>query len=252
MRKRALSKRAERAMRGGVAVALIGGLLLATVADEGAQAARASQTAPHPSAYGQVYITRGLMGPVLSSGLDTLAARLQQHGITAPVSGHGSYGSLADQALARWRAGNHGPIVIIGHSLGAEAALEMAKLLQASHVPVSLIVTFGLGSSEKIPGNVSSAVNYYQSQGFSSGRLVPGPGFHGAISNVDLQKSPEINHVNMVQVGRLQAQVIARVTALVSRPSSPPASDVTTAPAPPAASAAASSAPAPSASSGSN
>jgi pimeloyl-ACP methyl ester carboxylesterase len=221
-------------MRVGCGIALIVGVCLAVTVPGGAEVARAShaQDAPRKSSYGQVYIMRGLMGPVLSAGLDTLAARLRQHGIEAPVSSHGSYGSLADEAQARWRAGNHGPIVIIGHSLGAYAALEMATLLQASHIPVGLVVTFGLNGDAKAPANVSSVVNYYQSQGFSSGRVLGGPGFHGAISNVDLQKSTEINHVNMVQAARLQAQTIARVVSLVGGHASASAATVPAATAP--------------------
>jgi pimeloyl-ACP methyl ester carboxylesterase len=242
--------------RGGVLIAgvLLTAFLPAILASGGAEAAMASRTqaVPRPSSYGQVYLMRGLMGPVLSTGVDSLAARLRQHGIEAPVHGHGSYGTLADEALSRYRAGNHGPIVIIGHSLGAYAAIEMAKTLQASRVPVSLIVTFGLSSDVKAPANVSSVVNYYQSQSFSSGRVLPAPGFHGAIGNVDLQKSAEVNHVNMVQIGRLQAQIIARVMALVGAHPPASASAASAAPAPAPSEVSSTAAPAPSATSGAN
>jgi len=193
----------------------LGTMTLGTMATGAAAPARHAKTSPRVSSYGQVYIMRGLLGPVLSAGLDTLAARLRARGIDAPVAGYESYASLAAEAVARWRAGNHGPIVIIGHSLGAISAMDMARMLQAGHVPVSLVVTFGPIGDLQAPGNVARVVNYFQSKGYSKGRVLRGPGFHGSISNVDLQASPDINHVNMVGVARLQAQVIARVAGLV-------------------------------------
>jgi hypothetical protein len=202
-------------MRLGWAIALIGGICLGAVAHGAPAPATPAKNSPRVSSNGQVYIMRGLLGPVLSAGLETLAARLRARGIEAPVSGYESYGSLAAEALARYRAGNHGPIVIVGHSLGAISAMDMARALQAAHVPVSLIVTFGPIGDLQAPGNVAHVVNYYQSQGYSKGRVLGGPGFHGSISNVDLQSSPDINHVNMVATAHLQAQVIARIAALV-------------------------------------
>ena len=200
-------------MRGGIA--LIAGVLLAAAVCGQVAAVTRPQAAQRETTYGQVYLMRGLMGQVLSTGLDQLAARLAKRGIHAPVYSHNSYGTLADQAIARWRAGNRGPIVIIGHSLGANAAIDMAKELQTSHIPVSLVVSYGPNGDLQVPANVSSVVNYYQSKSFSSSRVVPGPGFHGTLSNIDLEKNAEINHVNMVQVDRLQVQVISRVTSLV-------------------------------------
>jgi hypothetical protein len=215
-------------MRCGVAV--VGGILLIMLGAGGVEAARAARMpAARTATHGQVYVMRGFMGPVLSAGLEKLSARLEQRGIHAPTYPPGSDDSLADEALARYRAGNRGPIVIIGHSLGANSAIDMARKLQANHVPVSLIVTYGPNGDLRAPANVSSVVNYYQSQSYSAGRVLPGPGFRGSINNVDLQQSPEINHVNMVQVDRLQAQVIARVISLIggghgSRVSAGPAS----------------------------
>ncbi len=206
-------------MRSRWVIALMAGVLVGSMAPVGAAAAppAPARTAPRASAYGQVFVMRGLLGEVLSAGLDTLADRLRARGIDAPVSGYGDYGSLATHAIARWRAGNHGPIIIIGHSLGAISAMDMAKLLAAEHLGVSLLVTFGPIGDLEAPANVAQVVNYYQSQSYSHGRVLRGPGFHGSISNVDLQSSADINHVNMVGVPRLQAQVIARIVALLGR-----------------------------------
>src|ERR1700761_4771483 len=71
-----------------------------------------------------VYLLRGLMN-VFSLGMDTLAEELNARGVYATVDNHTSWQGLADQAAARYKAGTEGPIIIIGHSLGADAVMEM-------------------------------------------------------------------------------------------------------------------------------
>src|SRR5580698_5397450 len=72
-----------------------------------------------------VYLLRGLMN-IFSLGMDTLGDKLKSHGINATVHNHAEWQSLADTAAARYRAGTEGPIILIGHSLGADAVMEMA------------------------------------------------------------------------------------------------------------------------------
>jgi len=214
-------------MSGWRFVAFAGGVLIATLIADGAEAAARQQAAPRGSGHGQVYLMRGFLGPVLTTGLDALAAKLQKRGVPAPVHSHGSYDALADQAIAKYRAGNRGPIIIIGHSLGAISAIDMAKKLQQNRIPVSLIVTFGPIGDLAAPANVASVVNYYQSKSYSNGRVLRGPGFHGSIANVDLEKSAGMNHLNMMHAASLHAQTISRVLALVGgRPTPTPAGPV--------------------------
>jgi hypothetical protein len=202
-------------MRGWRFVAGAVGVLIGVLTTVGADAAG--------SGYGQVYLMCGFLGPVLTRGLDELSAKLDRRGVHAPVYPHGNYDALADEAIAKYRAGNHGPIIIIGHSLGAVAAIDMAKKLQQNRIPVSLIVTFGPNVDLAAPANVTSAVNYYQSKSYSNGRMLRGPGFHGSIANVDLEKSANVNHLNMVYLATLQAQTISRVLSLVGGQQKPAA-----------------------------
>jgi len=210
-------------MWGWRSVAFAGGVLIATLIADGAEAAARQQAAPRGSGHGQVYLMRGFLGPVLTTGLDALAAKLQKRGVPAPVHSHGSYDALADEAIAKYRAGNRGPIIIIGHSLGAISAIDMAKKLQQNRIPVSLIVTFGPIGDLAAPANVASVVNYYQSKSYSNGRVLRGPGFHGSIANVDLEKSAGMNHLNMTHSANLHAQTISRVLSLVGARHAPAA-----------------------------
>jgi hypothetical protein len=81
-----------------------------------------------------VYLLRGLMN-IFSLGMDTLAEKIQRHGIYATVHNHTEWETLAEQAAAAYRAGKEGPIIIVGHSLGADAVMQMSAYLGRKGVP---------------------------------------------------------------------------------------------------------------------
>jgi hypothetical protein len=164
------------------------------------------------AASGHVYIMRGIAG-MFSNGMDEIAAKLKRRGVDATVHAHGEYDRLATEAAALHRK-SHGPIVIIGHSLGADAAVEMAELLKQARVPVALVVTFSPTLVMPAPTNVAQIVNYYQAGSIFRGRITPAPGFHGSIRNVNLDGAAGINHFNMDDAERLQNETIAKVLAI--------------------------------------
>ena len=71
---------------------------------------------------------RGLMN-IFSLGMDQLAAAIAGHGIDASVNNHAEADAVVSKIAARYRAGDHGPIILIGHSLGADAVMLMAQSL---------------------------------------------------------------------------------------------------------------------------
>jgi fermentation-respiration switch protein FrsA (DUF1100 family) len=162
-------------------------------------------------ASGHVYLLRGLAG-IFSTGLDVLDEKLVQRGYAATVHGHESYDELAVEA-ARLQKSGKGPIIIIGHSLGADAAIFMAEKMKALGAPVALVVTFGPTTSLAAPSNVSQVINYYT----GNTPVSRGPGFRGAISNVNFNAAPDINHLNIEKNDRLQASVISKIQAIVGR-----------------------------------
>src|SRR3974377_353469 len=85
-----------------------------------------------------VYLLRGIFN--VSVGLDALAVKLSQVGIAATVYGHDEEGTVATEALQQFQAGRMRPIILIGHSLGAGAALRIARRLGTSGIPVALLV----------------------------------------------------------------------------------------------------------------
>ena len=76
---------------------------------------------------GHVYLIRGLIGEVFSRGLDTLAEKIQRQGIPATVHSSYSVGALGEEVIQNYRR-EPGPIILIGHSLGADAVLVSADL----------------------------------------------------------------------------------------------------------------------------
>ncbi len=193
-------------------VLMIAGSICAGSACDHATAKEAGKTGANRPY--QVYLLKGL-ADIFSSGMDFLQAKLQARGIMGEVRSHADAEELAESAIAKWRGGAHGPIVIIGHSLGADAALTMAQRLGAAQVPVALLVTFSPVDSAPVSANVARAVNYFQSNSPWHGQITKGAGFRGALENVDLAQAPGITHFNIEKVEQLHAATIANVLALV-------------------------------------
>jgi thioesterase domain-containing protein len=160
---------------------------------------------------GHIYLLRGLAN-VFSTGLDTLDERLVQRGFVATVHNHIDYKALAGEATRLQKSGK-GPIIIIGHSLGADAAIFMAEEMKAAGATVALVVTFGPTMNLTAPSNVSQVINYYTGNTL----VTRGPGFKGTISNVNLNAAPDINHMNIEKSNRLHASVISKIQTIAGR-----------------------------------
>ena len=94
--------------------------------------------------------------------MDQLAAQIQSRGIDASVYNH----TFADVIVARiaqmYRAGDHGPYMLVGHSLGADAVMGMAQELNAQGVPVALVIPVDGTGSSVAPRNVACVINLTQ------------------------------------------------------------------------------------------
>jgi pimeloyl-ACP methyl ester carboxylesterase len=172
-----------------------------------------AQPRPH------VYLMRGLLN-IFSLGMDTLAGELEAHGIQTTVANHTEWQSYADQAAAGYRNHTQDPIILIGHSLGADAVMVMADYLDKKGVPVALLVPFDASQSYSTPANVARLLNLTQRDYAYMRR---GPGFHGSLVNFDVSSDPSINHLNIDKSPRLHAMVIRDILALVAkqRPAAP-------------------------------
>ncbi|HUC48798.1 MAG TPA: thioesterase domain-containing protein [Xanthobacteraceae bacterium] len=159
-----------------------------------------------------VYLFRGL-ADIFSTGMDVLTDELNRRGVYATSHSHTDWKPLADQAAANYKAGKEGPIILVGHSLGADAVMEMADYLGDRGVPVALVMPFDGTQSFPASANISRVVNFTQRDYAYMRR---GPGFRGTLVNVDVSSDPNIGHLNIDKSPRLHARAIAEVLAVAA------------------------------------
>jgi hypothetical protein len=193
-------------MRNTRRVPLVGALFIFMLVGVGTSPSMAQSRA-------HVYLLRGLMN-IFSLGMDSLAAEIQHHGIYATVHNYSEWQALADHAAAAYHAGKEGPIIIIGHSLGADAVMEMATYLGRKGIPVALAVPFDAKGSYATPSNVGRLLNLTHA---GYGYMSRGAGFQGSLSNIDVSSDRSIDHLNIDKSPRLHRQVLGAVLAAVGK-----------------------------------
>ena len=152
-------------------------------------------------------LMRGLLN-VFSLGMDQLAAQVAQNGIDASVYNHSVEESVVATIVQKYRGGDHGPYILVGHSLGADAVMLMAQQLDAQGVPVALVVPLDGTASYAASANVSCVVNLTQR---TYAYMQAGPGFHGRLSNVDVSSDTTIDHITIDKSPRLQAMALKEI-----------------------------------------
>jgi hypothetical protein len=163
----------------------------------------------------QIDLFRGL-ADIFSRGMDTLTDKLNRQGYSARVYSTNGWQAVAQRIAADYGRGRKDIVVLIGHSLGANATIQLANALDRSNIPVDLIVNFDGTEPLQVPKNVKHVVNFYQNNGFGK-KLSPGPGFTGELSNIDLTADSNLSHTTIEKSPRLHAQVIAKIVDIVNR-----------------------------------
>ncbi|MFN4243899.1 MAG: thioesterase domain-containing protein [Tepidisphaerales bacterium] len=146
---------------------------------------------------GNAYLFRGWIG-IFSAGIDQLGAKLNDAGVRATVYQESQWRDVARQIRRRYNAesvAQREPIVLIGHSYGADAALRIAEQLDAHGIPVDLIITLDPVTPPRVTGNVRRVYNLYQSNGMLDAfpwlRGIPleaAPGAKVEIQNMDIRR----------------------------------------------------------------
>jgi hypothetical protein len=153
-----------------------------------------------------VYLMRGFLN-MFSLGMDTLAAELRSAGISATVDSYFDWHEVAHAIAANYRAGQRGPIVLVGHSFGADSVMDMGIDLGHESVPVALIVAFDGTYSHAASANVARVLNLYKG---ADAMIARGPGFHGELTNYRVSDA-NVTHMNIDDVPRLHAMVINKI-----------------------------------------
>ena len=143
---------------------------------------------------------------VFSTGLDTLAAELRSKGIKAETVGHLAWKTTVSNIIKWHASGNSNPLVLVGHSQGANNVIDMARLLQRENIPVDLLVTLAPAGQDPIPVNVMRAINYYNSPGWGA-PVTADAGYRGKLTNINLGGDIGIFHVAIDKNPKIQAEI---------------------------------------------
>jgi len=176
----------------------------------------AARKPPQVQELPKVYLLRGFLN-VFSLGMDDLATKLQANGIFAMVTNHADADLITSRIVTDYNAGDRSPIVLVGHSLGADAIVDVADALGRYNIPVTLMVLFDGTEPHQIPANVLSAINY--TKHFT---IAPAPGSRGTATNVDFSTDASIDHLSIDTAPALQSQTLNAVLQIASTPARPP------------------------------
>ncbi len=168
------------------------------------------QTAQEARAGGDVYILRGGAG-VFSTGLLDLSAALKQRGVASSVISYQAWRSAVQAIIANRQKFGRRPVVIVGHSLGANNAIKMANALKAKGIDVDLIVSLASTSPMSVPANVREVDNFYFKVGGWGGLFSPESGFSGKLSNEDVSVRSGMTHFNIDDDPALRGDIVRSV-----------------------------------------
>ena len=161
---------------------------------------------------GEIYLMRGLMD-IFSRGIDVMAGQMRQKGLNAVNTSYTEWETLASDIVARAKTKDVSyPIVIIGHSLGANDAAKMATYLGDRGVRVEYVVTFDPTEPGYYGKNVGRVINFYLPN--ENNKAYRRSGFRGEMKNIDVSDIPEISHTTVEKNSKLQSDVINRVMSM--------------------------------------
>jgi pimeloyl-ACP methyl ester carboxylesterase len=161
---------------------------------------------------GEVYLLRGLAN-VFSTGLDVMNDRFRAKGVNSRVDNHSVWQSWADDIVARAQAGQVSfPIIIMGHSLGGNASVQMARYLGDRGVKVTYVAAFDPTITTEAGPNVARVDNFFipnMRNGQPVNQVIEAPGFTGTLSNIDVRPMAGVDHFNVEKNPQLQDRVIS-------------------------------------------
>ncbi len=173
---------------------------------------------------GNVYLLRGFIG-VFSDGINSISQTLDQSGVRATVYQDDQWDQLGSAIRTRYaNSAQREPIVLIGHSFGADDVLRISRDLEANDIPVDLVVTIDPVIPPVVPANVKCCYNLYQSNGvwdklplFRGIPLSQETGSSGQLRNMDVRKDRtdllerRTNHFNIEKNRKIHAEVVKQV-----------------------------------------
>jgi len=202
---------------------LFGLLAAATLLGACAQNPKNLKISSHGAAtddkYGYIYFFRGF-GNIYSLGTDGLAEKLRIKGVTVNVYTHGNWTRAAEEIRTAYKEGKRRPVILAGHSLGANSALYAAKELARDGIPVAYVSTIDATTRKKPTENIKLVSNFY-SDGISWGApLEAANPKKTKIKNIDLKDHPEANgiaHTEYDDLDYVHAEILNDIRRIIGK-----------------------------------
>ena len=174
---------------------------------------------------GHVYCILGWLG-IWSRGMDVIAQRVDAElGVEATSLANQEWTKLASFVEKEHDAGRwSGPLILVGHSIGADDQVRVAKRLNAAHIPVDLLLLIDPTEPPTIPLNVRHCVNLFKSQPvvdyvpvFRGVKVRAADPAQTVVENIDLRlarvgfDTRVINHFNIAKIEGVQDLALAEI-----------------------------------------
>ncbi len=167
--------------------------------------------------HGEVHTMLGGLG-VFSTGMKELSASVEKtYHIPAPSGMWYNAGNVSRSVIAYYRSHKtHRPIILVGHSLGANEQIKVARNLDKVGIPVDLLVTVDAVSQTIIPPNVKHAMNFYKSgyvPMFSGLKIRAVNPAKTKIENINVTtlKNVQVNHFTIDKNPVVQAMIMKEI-----------------------------------------
>ncbi|WP_375307385.1 LysM peptidoglycan-binding domain-containing protein [Bradyrhizobium sp. A11] len=163
----------------------------------------------------KIYLFRGAMGPIFSTGMDRLEEKLTKAGFSANVYEFTICRWIGDRAISSYKE-SPAPIVLIGHSMGGLCSVVISEMAAKENIPISLVIAIDPAhATGDVPLNVERFINIFLSDSvLGGGDVVAVPGFRGHYASYDLKENARVSHINIEKSDDIHRQIVEMVTRL--------------------------------------
>lgn len=163
----------------------------------------------------KIYLFRGAMGPIFSTGMDRLAEKLTAAGFSADVYEFTLCRLIGNRAISSYKE-SPAPIVLIGHSMGGLCSVLISEMAAKENIPISLVITIDPAhATDDVPLNVERFINIFLSDSvLGGGNVVAVPGFRGHYASYDLKENSRVSHINIEKSDDIHRQIVDMVAQL--------------------------------------
>ncbi|SFI24151.1 LysM peptidoglycan-binding domain-containing protein [Bradyrhizobium sp. Gha] len=171
--------------------------------------------AAEPQPPPKIYLFRGAMGPIFSTGIDRLSEKLTKAGFSADVYEFTLCRLIGNRAIASYKE-SPAPIVLIGHSMGGLCSVLISEMAAKENIPISLVITIDPAhATDDVPLNVERFINIFLSDSvLGGGNVVAVPGYRGHYASYDLKENSRVTHINIEKSDDIHRQIVEMVTQL--------------------------------------